>query len=295
MQESRTRVDETRGASSSSLPAGQKRMTQFLTVFVAVALLGTFVLFTSKRGEESAVMQETISEVQAKHFPVIKGECTELCSARLDQRRDYHGGDFLSNADLLMLVKKSRDRVVDELKSKYGGAERFSSIFESSPGKLREAFVSPDQNGVSLQRFQRKLQMKILQVQASISRENTELFKGCDCNEGLIGTRRQLLSSKQIDSIPVKRFLSRFVWSTAGHSAAAGHGNLHNESYTAFLEHVAKPIFDAVGIKFEGRNYAMGGMASAPLLALCNEAIYGTDGKSLLNIGCKSRLPSKSS
>jgi hypothetical protein len=63
-----------------------------------------------------------------------------------------------------------------------------------------------------------------------------------------------------------------------GTAAAAGHGNLHNQSYTAFMESAAKPVFDAIGIQLEARNYAMGGMASAPLLAFCNEAVYGTDG-----------------
>jgi hypothetical protein len=59
---------------------------------------------------------------------------------------------------------------------------------------------------------------------------------------------------------------------------AAGHGNLHNETYTAFMEVAAQPIFESVGIEFEGRNYAMGGMRSAPEFALCQESIFGTDG-----------------
>ena len=276
--------DEARGPPASSLPGGRKRLTQFLTGFLIVALLGGFVVFTAKREEESAVAQETMSEVQEKQSSVINGNCVDVCRARLDERRDYDGGDLLSNADLLMLVQKSRDRVVDELKSKYGGTERFSSIFESSPGKLRESFVSPGHDGgVSVQRFQRKLQMKILEVQAGISSENAKPFKGCDCNGEPIGSRR----IQETDFIHRERFLSRFVWSTAGHSAAAGHGNLHNESYTAFLEHVAKPVFNAIGIEFEGRNYAMGGTASAPMMAFCNEAIYGTDGKSLPSTVCK--------
>ena len=65
---------------------------------------------------------------------------------------------------------KSRDRIVDKLKSKYGCTERFSSIFESSPGKLRKSFEKHGHyGGVSVQRFQQKLQMKILNVwQASL-------------------------------------------------------------------------------------------------------------------------------
>jgi len=70
---------------------------------------------------------------------------------------------------------------------------------------------------------------------------------------------------------------SKFVWATGGHSAAAGHGNFVNQSYTAYMERAARPVFASIGIWLEGRNYGMGGMKSAPELSLCNEAIFGTD------------------
>lgn len=68
-----------------------------------------------------------------------------------------------------------------------------------------------------------------------------------------------------------------FVWATAGDSSAAGHGNMFNQSYTAVLEQTVKPAFKALGINFVGRNYAMSWYQSAPELALCLEAVYGTD------------------
>jgi hypothetical protein len=43
------------------------------------------------------------------------------------------------------------------------------------------------------------------------------------------------------------------------------------------MERALRPIFDAVGINFVARNYAMGGTASSPELAMCTESIYGTD------------------
>jgi hypothetical protein len=60
-------------------------------------------------------------------------------------------------------------------------------------------------------------------------------------------------------------------------SASAGHGNLFNESYTATLERNGQGIFDAVGMKLEGRNYAMGGTSSAWEIASCMEEIFGLD------------------
>ena len=68
-----------------------------------------------------------------------------------------------------------------------------------------------------------------------------------------------------------------FVWATGGHSSAAGHGNFYDESYTAVMEKNVRVIFDAVGIQFTGRNYAMGGSDSAPEAAWCNEEIFGAD------------------
>ena len=49
-----------------------------------------------------------------------------------------------------------------------------------------------------------------------------------------------------------------FVWASGGHSAAAGHGNLFNESYTAYFERGAKDAFKAAGLNLEARNFAMG-------------------------------------
>jgi len=68
-----------------------------------------------------------------------------------------------------------------------------------------------------------------------------------------------------------------FTWTTGGHSASAGHGNLFNQSYTKTMENTAKDVFASVGINFIGKNYAMGGMGSGPELSLCMESIYGSD------------------
>jgi len=68
-----------------------------------------------------------------------------------------------------------------------------------------------------------------------------------------------------------------FVWVTAGDSSAAAHGNMYSQSYTATMENIAKAAFDAVGINFIARNYAMADIESAPELSLCMESVYGAD------------------
>lgn len=68
-----------------------------------------------------------------------------------------------------------------------------------------------------------------------------------------------------------------FVWSTGGHSAAAGHGNLFSQTYSAVLEDTVKDVFASLNISFTARNHAMGGYPSAPELACCLESIFGLD------------------
>ena len=69
----------------------------------------------------------------------------------------------------------------------------------------------------------------------------------------------------------------KFIWATAGDSIAAGHGNMYNQSYTAMLDDTVSEAFHSLGIEFVARNYGMSMYSSAPELALCMEAVYGTD------------------
>ena len=67
------------------------------------------------------------------------------------------------------------------------------------------------------------------------------------------------------------------VWATGGHSAAAGHGNLFNESYTTFMNRAITEVLGAIAINFEGRNHTMDRAASGPEIDLYSEQIIGTD------------------
>eukprot|EP00522_Entomoneis_paludosa_P014581 CAMPEP_0172441466 /NCGR_PEP_ID=MMETSP1065-20121228/2014_1 /TAXON_ID=265537 /ORGANISM="Amphiprora paludosa, Strain CCMP125" /LENGTH=533 /DNA_ID=CAMNT_0013190857 /DNA_START=33 /DNA_END=1634 /DNA_ORIENTATION=- len=67
------------------------------------------------------------------------------------------------------------------------------------------------------------------------------------------------------------------VWATGGHSAAAGHGNLFNESYSMVLQKYMKPVFEQSGIKFEVRPYGMGATSTGPEIASCIKEVFGND------------------
>jgi hypothetical protein len=174
------------------------------------------------------------------------------------------GGDLLNITELQRLVNQERENLIAQLKVDYG-EENYAKIFQvNGTSRGRKAFKSAHvEEGVSIQRFKRKLKMKILKMQTAIQAERESPKES---------SRRRRLD---IDEHP--DYYERFVWATGGHSASAGHGNLHNESYTAFMDAAVSDVFGVIGIEFEARNHAMGGTASAPEIALCSEAIFGTD------------------
>ena len=190
------------------------------------------------------------------------------------QCRDRCAASTLTSKEVDELEAKllaGREEYLQDLRSKYG--EYLDKVFLNDSSK--SASTSPTSRGYesllsamslddperqpSRDRMQRKIAMKVLEAARSSS-------AGCSCAD----------SNDQSQSNGPKT-TTTFVWSVGGHSAAAGHGNLLNETYAAFLEQGAAPVLEKVGIRFISRNYAMGGMISAPEIAMCSEAIFGMD------------------
>lgn len=168
-------------------------------------------------------------------------------------------GHDVSIAAMQANLAEARRLLLAEMERDYGpgSMETIFAIDGDFIGRIALQPAAGDES--SLFRLRRKLMMKLLRVQLAAE----------DQRRGL--RNRQL--HDDASSLP----LIPFVWATGGHSASAGHGNLFNESYTAVLERVLQPVFASTGLDFVGRNYAMGGMASAPALALCVDAVYGMD------------------
>ena len=183
----------------------------------------------------------------------------------LKEHKERWGGDLLNMTQIQQLVNQARDRLVERLKVDYG-QENFENIFlVSGKSRGRQAFLSANhEEGISTKRFQRKLKMKILGMQVAVQAER----------EALMDSSSRNLAE---EAAGAPNHYQRFVWSTGGHSAAAGHGNIFNESYTAVMEDAVGDIFGSIGIDFEARNHAMGGTASGPEISLCEEAVFGTD------------------
>jgi hypothetical protein len=264
----------------AGLSPRERRRRRFLVCVGAtvVAIFGALILSNARTVKDSSTF-DVVSKfsngtgTSGTTHTSTKIDCAAVCSALKGSRIETFGGDLVESNDLLKVVTTARDKAISVLKELYG-EKIFSAIFEEERGGkmlLRKAVVSANTTTEkSAERFKRKLMIKLLSVQAGLLDA-----PGCDClkSNGVKQGRTRRL--QDVKSEP--KSFARFIWATGGHSAAAGHGNLYNESYTAFMERTVKDVFASVGIDFIGKNYAMGGTASAPEIALCAEAIFGSD------------------
>ena len=63
----------------------------------------------------------------------------------------------------------------------------------------------------------------------------------------------------------------------AGHSAAAGHGNLFNESFPFAFQRLLGPALGAAGVELRVGNFALGGTHSRPHPTFCAREAWGED------------------
>lgn len=167
------------------------------------------------------------------------------------------GGSLLNRQDILQLAQSARTQMMETIRQDYG--EYFEPIFLGPNATFSAS------SALSTQRLQRKLIIKVLEMQAAI------LEEGCHCQEESNSNGGNSTTTSSTTTF------AKYVWATGGHSAGAGHGNLFDESYTAILGKDARTVFEAIGIAFEDRNYAMGGTSSALEISMCFDQIFGTD------------------
>jgi hypothetical protein len=255
---SKTTIEPLRGKSDRTFVGSVIILAAFLLV-----LMGSETLFLHL---PSINILGSTSISQADH-----SMCEKICEKHTGKNR-YYGkpDDLLDTKKLIQRVVNARQNLIDDLRKDYGETF-FSQIFQDeSTGKFRP--IKPTTSyGPSMDRLNRKLLIKILSVQSYVN----QLGSQCDCEKG--NKALAVLSRATNEMALSSPFFEKYVWGTGGHSSAAGHGNLYNESYTAFLERDLADVFGTVGIEFIGRNYAMGGTSSGSEIAMCFEQIFGSD------------------
>lgn len=213
-------------------------------------------------------------------------KCLQTCQSVRTKRLDlFDGRDLLNRNDIKKQISDAKDRLIVKLEKDYG-KEYFSKIFKNEDGSFRPFVPISDE---SMKRLKRKLLIKILSVQTALKQKENKLSGGCDCfaesdSDAILMRKLETPSIPENNDLRIETTHAKYVWATGGHSAAASHGNLYNESYTAYLESDVKDVFQSIGIDFEGRNYAMGGTESAAEMAMCWQEIFGDDGKTCYDI-----------
>eukprot|EP00536_Pseudo-nitzschia_multiseries_P000656 jgi/Psemu1/321723/estExt_fgenesh1_pg.C_80024 len=207
------------------------------------------------------------------------GICSNLCEKRRQKRVEVFQGDLLDSKDLLKLATAEKERLLEKLHMDYG--KFFEHIFVDNANGGYRPCSGVTEDGLSFERLKRKLKIKILSMQSGINQQDSDI-SGCDCSDANGKALRSGIEetedpSSLFNGIDKSSLFEKYVWASGGHSAAAGHGNLYNESYTAYMERDVKDVFASIGIEFEGRNYAMGGTASATDVSMCWQQIFGQD------------------
>lgn len=264
---------------------------QFQAAALSVLLFAAFLFVWIANVTESVGTPE---DVKFGTFDtVLKGSnqadlsCSSVCDARREARlKAFRGKDLADRRDLVDLVTSAKDRLIGNLRKDYGDAY-FQQMFVD--GDTYRPFMPITPGGPSMERLKRKLMIKVLSAQLALRQQDT-VIRGCDCTQGgkalpdFVEPHPTPGLDPNVTTTPTgigapdgPPFLEKYVWATGGHSAAAGHGNLFNESYTAFMERDLTGVFGSIGIEFEGRNYAMGGTKSAAEVAMCWEQIFGDD------------------
>jgi hypothetical protein len=238
-----------RNATASSPPPHSSKQSGFL---VSLML-----------GMRAPTSQPTLSPTNT---PTFAPTPTPAPSAEIkDVRLDIHAmkQEFL----------KKRDELYENLRKDYG-SEFFQRVFLQHG---RSAFKSNSKSQRSGDRMRRKMMIKLLQAQDAVKQpESSNLRAPNPTVTPASWSNNTARDSRRLKAADLASFPT-YVWATGGHSAAAGHGNLHEQSYTAVLERAAKDVFAAVGLNFVGRNHAMGGTSIGPEIAMCAEAIFGND------------------
>ena len=247
------------------------------TIVIASIAVGSILIFLNMMYESETLSGRNAGTSFRKAPKAAHKACSEICTQR---RSDLP--DMLDFGELIGRVEGARIDLLNKLRKDYG--QYWEDIFEDpKTGRFRPV-VPLTEDGVSTERLQRKLAIKILSMQSNFRAADSG-FRGCDCSAG--GNDRAVRPDEVLASLEASNSTTedpagdgvyeKYVWVTGGHSASAGHGNLYNETYTSYMEADLVEAFRLIGIEFEARNYAMGGTASATLVSMCWKEIFGED------------------
>uniref|UniRef100_A0A7S4QFV9 Uncharacterized protein n=1 Tax=Ditylum brightwellii TaxID=49249 RepID=A0A7S4QFV9_9STRA len=202
-------------------------------------LLVVFMVFLLKSYQESATYISSHEEdVEVKW----------LSGPKASGKDDEWYSPTTELPKLVSNLAEAKTRVVAMLEKDYG--EYAATVFNKTS-------VYSVMKTETFDKIKRRMQLKVIEAQLR--------YMGKMSNEE---------NDKTVDEMNAN---VTFRWFTAGHSTAAGHGNIFEQNSYVKLGEIAKVAFESVGIDFIAESRAMGGYSSGPEIALCMEAIFGRD------------------
>jgi hypothetical protein len=245
---------------ATGTPQSGKKNAQ-LMVMIMLALAGILLYCTGLAAQDQTPEDVVVRDVKIKRNDKADRKCFDICQARRKMRHDHFGGDLLDNKELYQMALGANAKMISKMKVDYG-PHNFANMFEAKDpvsNKTTHKYrgigpITP--TGDSMNRFKRKIRMKIMSAQVELQNKEKD-FEGCDCINGDKALGSTVANITEIKG--VEKAFAKYIWANGGHSASAGHGNLHNESYTAVLSRAVEHVFGSIGIEFVGRNHAMGG------------------------------------
>ena len=241
-----------------------------------------------EQNQQQQEEEEKEKEEEKDGEATFDSACADVCTVRQKGRIDKFGGDLLDPSFVLKRGLEAIESSIAKLRANdgYGYGQYFDGAFiDPETKKFREFMIdvegrktvegdndnNDDDNNNARYKLKRKVKVKILKMMNNI-RLSERNINGCDCIQKrgtLVVTAEGSSSSSSTSSggdgddddsgQAGPDFYEKYVYVNGGHSSAAGHGNLFNETSIAYLTTDLKPIWEAIGIEFHGRNYAMGG------------------------------------
>ncbi|KAL7571143.1 hypothetical protein ACA910_014747 [Epithemia clementina (nom. ined.)] len=237
-------TNTTSGGPLAGGPLVQVRRLAVLSL-ILLLIIGTLPLLLWNNGDEtqSALLHVTTSLVVNEQQQQQQQQQQEHQQEHRQktQRRRLQNPAFATST-LKQNLQVAKAKYMEQLKADYG-PDHVPLLFQTMyPNGTIESIARTifEATPLSWDRLKRKVALKLLQA--------------------------------QIDEQP-----QPLIWATGGHSASAGHGNLFNESYTAVMESHVQPMFQAIGLKFVTRRYAMGGTSCGMEINTCIKEVFGTD------------------
>ena len=210
-----------------------------------------FHVRTVQHNHSNTAAAARCSSICAKQVRAAGAATTKTQTKTQNNSNTKDAAELLNRQTLLDRARTAQAVVVEKLRNDYGAY--FEPMFvddtvQTDTGEVTYRPVHPiTPAGPSLARLKRKLMLKLLQMQVTVQQyaarsSSTTTTEGCECTAR--GTPRGLLEEELESGAETETTRTnnptttyeQYIWATGGHSAAAGHGNLYNESYTAYME-----------------------------------------------------------